>query len=403
MKLLLITTNFPRWEGDPHSPWLVELLGLLRRDGLSVDVLAPAHRGQGDHLIQGMQVHRFRYAPARWETLTHEEGAPNKIRVNPLYLLLVPLYVVSGLWAAWRMGRSGGYDLVHVQWPVPGGLFGLAARRAGGGRLVLTFHGAEVVLAKRFPFVSSFLRYITRHCDAVLANSSYTAAALEKVTGVAAQVIPFGVAVPAESDLPAGAELEPGMILTVGRLIARKGQVYLIEAMALLADRPDAHLVIVGEGHERPALEAAVARLGLAATVTLKGRVTEEELVRLYRACQVFALPGIVDAAGDTEMLGMVLLEAMRFHKPVICTHVGGTVDILTDGENGLLVPEKDPARLAAAIRSLMDDVCLADRIAGAGYATARDRFGWPEIVRRTKAVYGMPLDMPQDAPQGAS
>ena len=181
------------------------------------------------------------------------------------------------------------------------------------------------------------------------------------------------------------------MILTVGRLIARKGQPYLIEAMALLADHPHAHLVIVGEGHERPALEATVARLGLADRVTLKGRVSDEELNRLYRACQVFALPGIVDAAGDTEMLGMVLLEAMRYRKPVVCTRVGGTVDILTDGENGLLVPEKDPAQLAAAIRRLLDDAALADRIGGAGYVTARDRFGWPEIVRRTKAIYGMP------------
>ena len=344
MKLLLITTNFPRWEGDPHSPWLVELLDLLRQDGLQVDVLAPAHRGQGDHAIQGMRVHRFRYAPARWETLTHEEGAPNKIRVNPLYLLLVPLYVLSGLWSAWRMGRRGRYDLVHVYWPVPGGLFGLAARWAGGGRLVLTFLGAELVLARRFFFVAPFMKLVARQAHAVAAISTFTSRELLAITGVAPVLIPFGVTVPPESELPEAAEREPGMILTVGRLIARKGQSYLIEAMALLADRPDAHLVIVGEGHERPALEAAVTRLGLEGKVTLKGRVSDEELTRLYPACQVFVLPGIVDAAGDTEMLGMVLLEAMRFRKPVVCTRVGGTVDILSDGQNGLLVPEKDPA-----------------------------------------------------------
>jgi glycosyltransferase involved in cell wall biosynthesis len=391
MKLLLITTNFPRWEGDPHSPWLVALLNLLRKDGLQVDVLAPAHRGQGDHTIQGMRVHRFRYAPARWETLTHEEGAPNKIRVNPLYLLLVPLYVLAGLWAAWRMGRRDRYDLIHVYWPVPGGLFGLAARWASGGRLILTVLGAELVLARRFWFVAPFMKLVARRADEVAAISTFTCRELTLLTGVMPVLIPFGVSVPSESEMPAATEMQTGMILTVGRLIARKGQAYLVEAMALLADHTQAHLVIVGEGHERPALEATVERVGLASRVTLKGRVSNEELNRLYRACQVFVLPGIVDAAGDTEMLGMVLLEAMRYRKPVVCTRVGGTLDILTDNENGLLVAEKDPAGLAAAIRRLMDDASLADRFGRAGYATARDRFGWPEIVRRTKAIYGMP------------
>jgi glycosyltransferase involved in cell wall biosynthesis len=391
MKLLLITTNFPRWEGDPHSPWLVELLNLLRQDGLEVDVLAPAYRGQGGHTIQGMRVHRFRYAPARWETLTHEEGAPNKIRVNPLYLLLAPLYVLSGLWAAWRLGRRGRYDLIHVYWPVPGGLFGLVARWAGGGRLILTVLGAELALARRFFFVAPFMTLAARRADGVAAISTFTSRELTALTGVLPVLIPFGVSVPAENAAPAAAELESGMILTVGRLIARKGQSYLIQAMALLADHPQAHVVIVGEGHERPALEATVERLGLASRVTLKGRVSGEELDRLYRACQVFALPGIVDAAGDTEMLGMVLLEAMRYRKPVVCTRVGGTVDILTDEENGLLVAEKNPAELAAALRRLLDDHSLADRIGRAGYVTARDRFGWPEIVRRTKIMYGMP------------
>ena len=95
-RLLIITTNFPRWPGDPHSPWLVELLGLLREQGIQIEVLAPAYAGQGNQQIYEMPVHRFRYAPARWETLTHDEGAPNKIRRNPWYLLLLPIYLAAG-------------------------------------------------------------------------------------------------------------------------------------------------------------------------------------------------------------------------------------------------------------------------------------------------------------------
>jgi glycosyltransferase involved in cell wall biosynthesis len=98
-----------------------------------------------------------------------------------------------------------------------------------------------------------------------------------------------------------------------------------------------------------------------------------------------------VDPAGDTEMLGMVLLEAMRYGRPVVCTRVGGTVDIVRDGVNGLLAPEKDPAALADAVGRLLDDDGLAARLGEAGLATARDDFGWPAIVGRVKSLYQMP------------
>ena len=174
-RLLIITTNFPRWPGDPHSPWLVELLGLLREQGIQIEVLAPAYAGQGNQNIYGMSVHRFRYAPARWETLTHDEGAPNKIRRNPWYLLLLPIYLVAGMLAAWRLGRSGRFDLIHVHWPMPQGLLGLAARWAGGGRLVATFYGADLVMSRRFRWVRPFVRYFARQCADVAAISSFTA------------------------------------------------------------------------------------------------------------------------------------------------------------------------------------------------------------------------------------
>ena len=385
-KALIITTNFPRWEGDPHSPWLVELLGLLQTRGFQVDVLAPAYKGLGDQIIHGMQVTRFRYAPARWETLTHEEGAPNKIRKNPLYLLLLPSYLLAGVIAAWRQGRRQRYDVIHVHWPAPQGVLGMAAQRAGGGRLVATFYGADLVMSRRFPGVQRFLRSFVRRCDDVAAISTFTARELQAATDVTPRLIPYGIAVPPTLPTEPG---QPGLILTVGRLIARKGHIYLIEAMSLLQDIANARLVIVGEGHERPALEAAVRERSLEGRVTLAGRVSDEELQRLYRACQVFVLPSIVDNSGDTEMLGMVLLEAMRYGKPVVAAEVGGVVDIVIAGETGLLVAQRNAAALADAIRRLLTDPALAVRLGEAGYAHARDHFSWDAVMAETLALYG--------------
>ena len=384
-RVLIVTTNFPRWEGDPHSPWLVELLGRLQGRGLEFEILAPAFEGLGDQVINGMPVYRFRYAPARWETLTHEEGAPNKIRKNPLYLLLLPLYLLAGMIAAWRVGRSGKYDIIHVHWPMPQGLFGLIARWAGGGRLVATYYGADLVMAQRFSFVQPFLRAFTNRCADVAAISSYTAREVNRVSGRTPRVIPYGIHLPPEQDWPT----EPGRILTVGRLVARKGHVHLIEAMMYLQHLPQAHLIIVGAGHEQPALEAAIARLQLVDRVTLTGRVTDKELEAYYQSCQVFVLPAIIDDSGDTEMLGMVSLEAMRYCKPVIASNVGGIPDIISDGETGLLVEQKDAVALAHTIEQVLSDPALAHKLGHDGYRYAREQFSWESVETETLAMYG--------------
>ena len=388
-RLLIVTTNFPRWEGDPHSPWLVHLLGLLRDRGFEIEILAPAYAGSHSHVIYGMRVHRFRYAPARWETLTHDEGAPNKIRRNPLYLLLLPLYLGAGMLAAWRLGRTGGFDLIHVHWPMPQGLLGLAARRAGGGRLVTTFYGADLVMSQRFRWVRPFVRYFARQCADVAAISTFTAREVVRATGVEPQIIPYGIAFPPdEGPWPA----QKGLILTVGRLVARKGHIFLIEAMSRLRNHPEAHLVIVGEGHERPQLEEAIRRLCLADKVELTGRISDEALNRLYKECHIFVLPAIVDSGGDTEMLGMVSLEAMRYSKPVIATRVGGIMDIVQDGETGMLVAQRDPDALAGAICQLLEDDALAQRLGQGGCYGARRRFGWRAVLDQTLALYGIPV-----------
>ncbi|NUQ37426.1 MAG: glycosyltransferase family 4 protein [Caldilineales bacterium] len=386
-RLLIITTNFPRQEGDPQSPWLIELLGRLQARGFEIDVLAPAYGGGPDQQFHGMRVRRFRYAPAPWETLTHDEGAPNKIRKNPALLLLLPFYLLSGLIAAWRLGRKGRYDLIHVHWPIPQGLFGLAARAAGGGRLVATFYGADLVMAARYPLARPFLRRFTAGCADVAAISTYTARSLSALTGRAARLIPYGVTVPPPA---ARWPAQPGLLLAVGRLVERKGYPFLIEALARLRHRPNLRLILVGEGHERAAIEARIRTSGLEDRVTLAGRVSDDDLQRLYQSCQMFILPAIIDSAGDTEMLGMVLLEAMRYRKPVIASAVGGIPDIVTDGETGLLVAPQDPEALAAAIARLLDDPDLAQRLGDAGYEHARARFSWEAIEAETLALYGM-------------
>jgi len=102
----------------------------------------------------------------------------------------------------------------------------------------------------------------------------------------------------------------------------------------------------------------------------------------------VFVLPAIVDARGDTEGLGVVLLEAMNFGVPVVASASGGIVDIVHDGETGLLVPPADAPALAEALARLATDRALGRRLGAEGRRFVRTRFTWDAIVSRWQSVY---------------
>jgi glycosyltransferase involved in cell wall biosynthesis len=180
------------------------------------------------------------------------------------------------------------------------------------------------------------------------------------------------------------------MILVVGRLIPRKGHMVLLRAMRLLCDLPQVHLMIVGEGQERARLEEAIRRWGLEPCVTLTGRISDADLQQMYRRCHVFVLPAIIDERGDTEMLGMVVPEAMRYAKPVVVTAVGGLVDFVGSGASGLVVAPADPQALAAALRQVLLDDALAARLGAGGYELVQTQFSWPRVEQALLEVYGV-------------
>lgn len=396
MNVLFIMSNFPRWEGDVHSPWAVELIHRLQQRGAHVAVCAPAHRGLGDHVYEGIPVYRFRYAPARWETLTHESGAPNKIRRQPLYLGLLPGYLLAGAARVRRLCRTAPWDVVHVHWPIPQGLLILwgcpASRRP---RLISTFYGADLALVRAFPaLLRPLLRSVVRASDAVTAISRYTGELLAQLAGTDPVVIPYGEDLARRPHPEGTAEWkgeggESFRILTVGRLIPRKGQAVLLRAAAELRRRhPHIRVDIIGEGQERPRLEALIQELHLEGCAILHGRVSDEALERAYAACDVFVLPAVVDAAGDTEGLGMVLLEAMRYEKPVVASAAGGIPDIVQHGQTGYLVPPGDPEALRDALAYVIEHRDEARALGERARAVNARRFAWEGIVDAYWSLY---------------
>ena len=408
MKVLVIGSVYPRFQEDAEVPWLRTSIAHLKKAGAEIQVLAPAYKGLKSHDIDGTHVNRFRYAPASWEILTHEEGAPSKMASKPWLQLLAIPYIINGFFQCIRICRKWRPDVIHAHWPFPHAYIALGAAKLFRIPLVLNFHGAELLLIRKKKWVKPLLKFAIGQAQAVFANSSFTAGKIKAIRNVDVEWSPYGTtlegaslplasAADAASATPSsgGTPQRPEphainnkfKILFVGRHIERKGICYLIEAAKYLP-RDKFEIRIVGVGDLTEQLKQQAAAVNDGAEIIFTGKLSPEALANEYKTANVFTLPAIVDHKGDTEGLGVVLIEAMELGLPIVASNVGGIPDVVVDGESGILVPEKDPAALADAFKRLEADPTLIQKL----LAGARNRidkcFTWDGIIERQVEVY---------------
>jgi glycosyltransferase involved in cell wall biosynthesis len=408
MKVLVIGSVYPRFQEDAEVPWLRTSIAHLKKAGVEIQVLAPAYKGLKSHDIDGTHVNRFRYAPASWEILTHEEGAPSKMASKPWLQLLAIPYIINGFFQCIRICRKWRPDVIHAHWPFPHAYIALGAAKLYKIPLVLNFHGAELLLIRKKKWVKPLLKFAIGQAQAIFANSSFTAGKIKALRNVDVEWSPYGTtlegaslplasAADAASATPSsgGTPQRPEphainnkfKILFVGRHIERKGICYLIEAAKYLP-RDKFEIRIVGVGDLTEQLKQQAAAVNDGAEIIFTGKLSPEDLANEYKTANVFTLPAIVDHKGDTEGLGVVLIEAMELGLPIVASNVGGIPDVVVDGESGILVPEKDPAALADAFKRLEADPTLIQKL----LAGARNRidkcFTWDGIIERQVEVY---------------
>ena len=408
MKVLVIGSVYPRFQEDAEVPWLRTSIAHLKKAGAEIQVLAPAYKGLKSHDIDGTHVNRFRYAFANWEILTHEEGAPSKMASKPWLQLLAIPYIINGFFQCIRICRKWHPDVIHAHWPFPHAYIALGAAKLFRIPLVLNFHGAELLLIRKKKWVKPLLKFAIGQAQAVFANSSFTAGKIKALRNVDVEWSPYGTtlegaslplasAADAASATPSsgGTPQRPEphainnkfKILFVGRHIERKGICYLIEAAKYLP-RDKFEIRIVGVGDLTEQLKQQAAAVNDGAEIIFTGKLSPEDLANEYKTANVFTLPAIVDHKGDTEGLGVVLIEAMELGLPIVASNVGGIPDVVVDGESGILVPEKDPAALADAFKRLEADPTLIQKL----LAGARNRidkcFTWDGIIERQVEVY---------------
>lgn len=285
--------------------------------------------------------------------------------------------------------REHGCTSVWFGAAAPLGLMAPALRRAGARRIVATTHGHEAGWAQ-LPAARQLLRRIGEGTDTITYLGEYTrsriAPALTPEAAGRMVQLPPGVDEKTFHPGSGGGVVRARLGLTdrpvvvcVSRLVPRKGQDTLIEAMPrVLAAVPDAVLLIVGGGPYEKELRALAARTGVADSVRFTGAVPWEDLPAHYGAGDVFAMPCRTRRGGlDVEGLGIVYLEASATGLPVVAGDSGGAPDAVLDGETGWVVPGGSPTPAADRVIALLNDPDLRRRMGERGRAWVEEKWRW--------------------------
>ncbi|WP_434714659.1 glycosyltransferase (plasmid) [Rhizobium sp. YTUHZ045] len=198
----------------------------------------------------------------------------------------------------------------------------------------------------------------------------------------------FGHFSGAHSERTGNDPADPAFILSVGRAVEKKGYDVLLRALALLPADLHWRMEHIGGGDELARLKALAAELGLSGRIVWKGAMAQEDVLDHYRRADLFALACRIAANGDRDGLPNVLVEASSQRLVCISTTVSGVPELLTDGENGLVVPPENPALLASALEAAIRDPALRQRLGDAAERRVREDFDYHSSIRQLAGLF---------------
>lgn len=273
-----------------------------------------------------------------------------------------------------RWAKRRGVKHLHTHFGGYAATVAYLSRLMGGPTYSVTLHAFDIF---RETVNRELLRRIITHSSFCATVSQFNARYLRDEIGADAEKVRV-----LYNGIPLGrfpfceGPREPGTILSVGRLIEKKGFIHLIRACgALVAQGRSIECEIVGEGPQKDELKAEIKRLGLKDTVRLVGAWPQERVALALARSSLFALPCVEAKDGNMDALPTVLLEAMAAGCPCVSTRLSGIPEIILDRHTGMLVPPGDPSALADALAEMFDNPELRHEFARTSQARVEDLF----------------------------
>ncbi len=377
---LFVTQNFP-----PESGGMARRHAeLVRRYGEPMAVSTVAHEGAAESDAQEhYQIERQDFSASAAKLFA------NEVR-----------------WGRWLTGRSGtGLDVMHCGEIRPVGYAVWWAHKRARVPYVIYVNGGDLLRERR-----KSTRHWTKRVSAfrlmgdasgIIANSDWTASLARDVMSEIGVTNPPPVASidlgtdpaqfhPARATGKFRASISVGdapLLLTVARLVPHKGQDSGIRMLAELSStHPMLQYAIVGKGDDRERLQQLAASLGVSDRVHIVGQLDDADLADAYASASIYLGLSRLDSDVNVEGFGISFVEAAASRTPSVAGDSGGVRAAVRDGETGLVVPATDTSAAAAAVRSLLDDPVLVERMSSRARAAVESHYNWDRVASDTRA-----------------
>ena len=403
MKVCLLTHSYPRFSNDITAPFIESTAETLQKHGIDVTVLTPDtpkfNRTATDHKVN-LQTYRY-FFPRRLQQLGYSNTLINDCALKKYVYLLAPFMVLSGIFHLFGLHRKHRFDVIHAHWLLPNGFIGAIVSKICKVHLVVTLHGSDIFVSKLNPIFKAVAKWTLKHTTMV---TSVTPAFLPELAALGVPqekrcLIPNGVD-PEAFRLPTPKQLTElknklsipdgqRVVFALGRIVLKKGFDILIKALPYVREKCSQTTVIIGgDGSDLVRLKALAKEKGVSDIIRFPGTIDRLEVPIYFYLCDLFVLPAVVDPKGNMDGCPIVILEAMACGKPVVSSEISGIPIVVQSGKTGLLVEEKNPDALAAAIISLLKNPEEREQFGRAGQQRIRHELTWSKTIEQFIDIY---------------
>ncbi len=366
MKICVLTHTFPRNDKDVSAAFMKEFADGLAQNGNQVTVITP-YDPKFSRKNDPFKVITYKYIwPDSLHLLGYSQTMEEDVKLRKRAYMLLPFMLLFSLITLVKVIKKERIELISVHWILPNGLVAFIASLITKVPYVVTLPGTDVYLASRIKPFGWVAKIIALNGAGITSNSSYLLKRLLNlgISNKPTLIISYPADVSRFKPLEAnknqyrekfGLEVNNFVILAIGRLVYKKGFEYLIKSLPdVLRKHTNVRLLIGGDGDLKPELQKTVEKMGLQDKVIFAGTISRDEILNVYNLADVLVAPSVIDKKGNVDGGPVVCLESMACGKPQIVTNILGMADVVEDGVNGFIVPEKDPQALSAAIEKLV-------------------------------------------------
>ena len=380
---------------SPAFAFMKEFSDGLVQAGNKVVVVTPfdpKFRRLGD----SFKIATYRYIwPDCLHILGYSQTMEKDVALRKRAFLLLPFLIIFGTIALFKVVKKEKVEIINVHWILPNGLMALIVSRLTGIPYVVTLPGTDAYLVHRYKLFGFIAKCIAQNSSGIISNSSWNLDRILqlKVLGKKTEIICYPTDV--NKIKPSGDGLEEYrkrhdlnennlIILAIGRFVYKKGFDYLIRAMPeVIRKYAEVRLLIGGDGGLRRDWEELARKLGVGDKVLFLGDIKRDEINYYYNLADVMVAPSIVDKQGNVDGGPVVSFESMACGKPQIVTNVLGVADVIKDGINGYIVPQKKPEAITIALVKLLGSRDLRERMGKANRRLITTEFNTRSVGKK--------------------